>query len=70
MKAASTGFGKAKGSANLAIDEILTTGQVSRQEHLHLTTALLADQHISDRDRRQINHILESVRLGKLKLID
>lgn len=70
MKAASTGFGKARSFAQVEIDAILNAGKVTRQEHLYLTTALLADQNVSDRDRGQINHILEAVRLGKLKLVD
>lgn len=52
------------------IERIFQAGQISRREHLDLTSALLADHSITDRDRFHINQVIEFVQSGKLKLID
>lgn len=52
------------------LDRIFVAKRLTRRDHLELTSALLADQHITDRDRQQINQILESVQLGLVDLVD
>lgn len=70
MKSGSNTSGKIRSTAHLEIDEIIASGKVSRQTHLWLTTTLLSDPSIDDRDRLQINRVLEYVQLGKLELVD
>ncbi|MBW4582939.1 MAG: hypothetical protein KME42_25510 [Tildeniella nuda ZEHNDER 1965/U140] len=52
------------------VDRILAIGELSRQEHLKLTSILLAEQKLTDSDRNKINRIFDSVQTGRLKLID
>ena len=52
------------------VDQILLGGQLSRQEYLQLTTAILADYNVTDEERRQINSIFDEVQTGRLKLVD
>ncbi len=52
------------------IDQILAGGQLSRQEYLLLTTAILSDYNVTDEQRRQINSIFDEVQTGRLKLVD
>lgn len=66
----STGSDKVRLSIQTQIEHIFASGQISRREHLALTSALLAGQLIDDRDRCHINQIIECVQLGKLQLID
>lgn len=51
------------------IDQVLATGQLSRLEYLHLTTAILSDYNVSDEQRCQINRIFDEVQTGRLKLV-
>ncbi|PSB34340.1 hypothetical protein [Stenomitos frigidus] len=59
---------------NLAIhqlvDHILAVGAMSRQEHLKLTSVLLAEQKLTDSDRNKINRVFDYIQTGRLKLID
>lgn len=52
------------------IDRILNSGQMRRQEHLTLTSAMLSDQKIIDEERRQINRIFDYIQTGRVKLVD
>ncbi|MBW4694120.1 MAG: hypothetical protein KME27_20440 [Lyngbya sp. HA4199-MV5] len=52
------------------VDRILTVGEMSRQEHLKLTSILLAEQQLADSDRTKINRIFDHIQTGRLKLID
>ncbi|HEY9798477.1 MAG TPA: hypothetical protein V6D30_22785 [Leptolyngbyaceae cyanobacterium] len=52
------------------VDQILLGGQLSRQEYLQLTTAILSDYNVTDEERRQINSIFDEVQTGRLKLVD
>lgn len=49
-------------------DRIIEAGQLSRQEHLQLTSAILSDSKLSNEDRRQINLIFDYLQTGRLKL--
>ncbi len=53
-----------------ALEHILTSGQVTRHQHLQLTSLLLSDRQISDEERLHINRILHDAQTGRLKLID
>lgn len=52
------------------VEQILSEGQLSRQEYLQLTTAILSDYDVTDEQRRQINLIFDEVQTGRLKLLD
>lgn len=52
------------------VDQIISAGQINRQEHLQLTSAILSDYSITDEERRQINRVFDYVQIGRLKLVD
>lgn len=51
-------------------DQIIASGQMTRAQHLHLASTLLAEKKVTDEDRSQINRIFDYVQTGRLKLID
>lgn len=52
------------------IDRIIAAGQINRQEHLQLTSAILSDYRITNEERRQINRVFDYLQIGRLKLVD
>ena len=52
------------------VDQILAAGELSRQDHLQLTSILLAEQKLLDSERNKINRIFDHISTGRLKLID
>lgn len=52
------------------VDQIFTSGQITRREHLQLTSILLAANKMADAERSQINRIFDAIQTGRLKLID
>lgn len=52
------------------VNRVLVAKQVTREEHLQLTSSLLSEQRLTSDDRHQISHILDEIRLGRLKVID
>ncbi|NEP32261.1 MAG: hypothetical protein F6K63_29205 [Moorea sp. SIO1G6] len=52
------------------VNQMITRGQLSRQEYLQLTSAFLCDYNISDAERHQINRIFDHVQTGRVKLVD
>ena len=52
------------------IRKTVRLGQLSRQEHLQLTSAILSDLDINPRDRSQINRLLDYIHMGRVKLVD
>jgi hypothetical protein len=54
----------------MLVAQIATTGQLSRREHVQLTSTILADHQLSDEDRRHISRLLDYVQIGRLRLID
>jgi len=66
----SNGANQVRLKIQIKINRVFDTGQISRREHLDLTSALLADRSITDRDRDRINQIIEFVQSGKFKLTD
>ena len=55
---------------NQMVNRIMTSAQLNRREHLHLTSAILCDRKITDEERHQINQIFDFIQIGKIKLID
>jgi tellurite resistance protein len=47
-----------------------SSGQLTRQEYLQLVTLLLANQKLSEFDRRKINQVFDQVQAGELRLIE
>lgn len=52
------------------VEQILSAGQINRQEHLQLASTILSDFHITEEERRQINRIFDFIQIGRLKLVD
>jgi hypothetical protein len=52
------------------IEQIFSVGQISRAEHLRLTSAMLSDFDLTDEDRRQINRIFDYIQTDRLKIVD
>jgi hypothetical protein len=52
------------------VEQVITAGRLSRHEHLHLTSTILADYELTDEDRRLISRVLDYVQIGRLKLVD
>lgn len=57
-------------SVQAIVDQIVASGQMTRRQHLHLTSILLSNQMLTDEDRLQINRVLEYVQSGHLKLVN
>ncbi len=54
----------------LMVDHVLSQNQLSRQDYIQLTTAILSDYSVTDEERRQINLIFDDVQTGRIKLVD
>jgi hypothetical protein len=65
-----SGTNKVRYSTQTKIENVFNSGTITRREHLDLTSALLADHTMTDRDRLQINQIIELVQSNKLELTD
>lgn len=52
------------------VDGIIASGQLSRKDHMLLTSTVMIDGEISDGERRQINRIFDYIQTGRLKLVD
>lgn len=52
------------------VELIIASGQISRQQHLQLTSAILSDHRISDEERREVNRVFDYIQTGRLKLSD
>jgi len=52
------------------VQRAVTARQLSRREHLKLTSAILSDPSMAPSDRFHINRLLDYVRAGKVQLID
>lgn len=57
-------------STKRIVDRILERGRINRHEHLHLASALLANQRLTPEERRQINLIFDQIQSGRIKLVD
>ncbi|MDY6936084.1 MAG: hypothetical protein SWY16_00330 [Cyanobacteriota bacterium] len=52
------------------IDRILESNQITRQEHLKLTSAMLSTKNITEENHRQINRIFDQIQLGRLVVLE
>lgn len=57
-------------SVQSLIEQIIAAGQLSRREHMRLTSTILADPQLTDEERRHISRVLDYVQIGRLKLVD
>jgi hypothetical protein len=57
-------------SIKQTVDQIIASGQMTRQEHLQLASAILSDYKVTDEERRYINRIFDYIQMGRLKLVD
>lgn len=61
---------KSNSAVKQMIEQIFSTGEITRQEHLRLTSAILSEYELTDEDRRQINRIFDYIQVGRLKVVD
>jgi len=52
------------------VDRILRSGKMSRQDHILLTSTVLAEDNVSEVNRRQLNRLFDYIQTGQLKFID
>lgn len=57
-------------SINQTVDRIMELGQLDRQEHLQLTSAILCGYNITDDQRHQINRVFDSLQMGSVQIVD
>ena len=46
------------------------TCEISRQDHLQLTSAMLSTPNMAASDRTRINRLLDLIRSGKVRVVD
>ena len=59
-----------KVTINQMVNRIITSGKLSRQEHLQLTSSILSGKKITDEERSKINKIFDLIKIGQINLID
>lgn len=52
------------------VERVLTSGQLSRREHLQLVSTILSDYKVTDEERSHINRVFDELQLGRLRLVD
>ncbi|PLZ90759.1 hypothetical protein CI593_08475 [Fischerella thermalis CCMEE 5194] len=52
------------------VNRIIASGEMSRQDHVLLTSTVLNNGEIDEGERRQINHIFDRIQTGRLKLVN
>lgn len=57
-------------SIHAVVQQILRSGEISRQEYSQLASAILSGHQVDDEERRQINRVFDYMQIGRLKLID
>jgi hypothetical protein len=61
---------KANLTTEQLISRIIMSGEMSRQDHLHLASAMLSYHQITEEERCQINRAFDYLQTGRLKLVD
>ncbi|MDX2214147.1 MAG: hypothetical protein SFY66_12735 [Oculatellaceae cyanobacterium bins.114] len=51
-------------------NRIVTSGKITRSDERYLLKAATSEQTISDRDMRQVKHVLDRLKMGLLKVVD
>lgn len=52
------------------IDRVLESNQITRREHLQLTSAMLSTKNITEENHRQINRIFDQIQMGRLVVLE
>jgi hypothetical protein len=52
------------------IESIVLAGQMNRQQHFQLSSALLADPTMAEEERCQINRVFDYIQTGRVRLVD
>ncbi|NET30418.1 MAG: hypothetical protein F6K19_00180 [Cyanothece sp. SIO1E1] len=52
------------------LKQVMESGKLSRQEHFHLTWAMLSGNQSIHENRHQLNRVLESIQTGGVELVD
>ncbi|HEY9691218.1 MAG TPA: hypothetical protein V6D15_03390 [Oculatellaceae cyanobacterium] len=52
------------------VERILLSGQLTRQEYVHLITTMLSDSHITDEERPQLNRVFDNIQSGQIKFVN
>ncbi len=52
------------------IDRVLESNQITRREHLQLTSAMLSTKSITEENHRQINRIFDQIQMGRLVVLE
>lgn len=52
------------------LEQILVASELTRQEYLQLTTAILSDYSVTEEERRHINRIFDNIQTGHFKFVD
>ena len=51
-------------------DRILTSGELTRDEHMQLMTNCLNDALVNKNERQSINQVLDEIQLGQLRFVE
>lgn len=62
--------GKLNQKTRQLVDRILSSGQLTRQEHLQLTSLLLAASPMTDEECSKINRIFDYIQMRRVTLKD
>lgn len=57
-------------SVQAVVQRAIRVRQISRREHLQLTSAMLSNPGMASTDRSCINRVLDYIRMGKIRLTD
>ncbi|MGJ3247640.1 MAG: hypothetical protein ACFE0I_16390 [Elainellaceae cyanobacterium] len=52
------------------MNQVISSGKISRDSYLTLATALLSNARMTSEERRQINQIFDYAQTGRLKIVD
>ena len=52
------------------VQQAVDAREISRQDHLQLTSAMLSTPGMAPIDRAHINRLLDAIRAGKVRLVD
>ena len=62
--------GKLNQTVQQIVERIARSQQLTRQDYLHLAKELLSDSGLQEERNRQINAVLDALRLGDLQIVD
>ncbi|GAB4136931.1 MAG: hypothetical protein Fur0046_10740 [Cyanobacteria bacterium J069] len=62
--------GRASVSTQALVERILSTGHMTRKEHLQLAATILADQRLTQAERYQVSRVFDELQAGRVVLVD